>query len=208
MTGQVGGGRDGPGQHAYRRPQRVPSGRVGQEVRGQKIPPLRSRRPAGAIGLSGGRQGPHSHRHAVFTPNAAIGSVALDAPNVSVAPDAVRPQFPGSLADDLDRCPEIDGGDDEARRDVRPAAGRLAGVARAGAGAAAGTVRSMGTRISGGLSESAQQGRDAAWQATGGNSRATAGNGVAVTPSDDGGAPAWARRLRAEQRRRARIHTS
>lgn len=87
------------------------------------------------------------------------------------------------------------------------AAAGLAGVARAGTGVATGTARSLGARVSGGLSESARQGRDAAWQATGG-SRAAAGSAVAVMPPGDAGAPAWARRLRTEQRRRARIHTT
>lgn len=87
------------------------------------------------------------------------------------------------------------------------AAAGLAGVARAGTGMAADTARSIGARVSSGLSESARQGRGAAWQATGG-SRTAAGSAVAVIPLTDGSAPAWARRLRTEQRRRARIHTT
>lgn len=87
------------------------------------------------------------------------------------------------------------------------AAAGLAGVARAGTGMAADTARSIGARVSSGFSESARQGRGAAWQATGG-SRAAAGSAVAVIPPTDGSAPAWARRLRTEQRRRARIHTT
>jgi len=85
-------------------------------------------------------------------------------------------------------------------------AGGLAGVARAGAGATAGAARSLGARVTSGFSGSARQGRDAAWRATGGETVA-AGGGVAM-PAGDDRAPAWARRLRAEQRRRARLHTT
>lgn len=82
----------------------------------------------------------------------------------------------------------------------------LTGVARAGGGAVAGGARSMGARMVGGLSESASRGREAAWQATGGARSGTAGDAPMATPAD--GAPAWARRLRTEQRQRGRIHTA
>ncbi len=78
----------------------------------------------------------------------------------------------------------------------------LAGVARAGAG----TARASGARMFGGLSESAGRGREAAWQVTGGG-RSLAASDAPMVPSADG-APVWARRLRAEQRQRARIHTT
>ncbi|WP_316979530.1 P-type conjugative transfer protein TrbL [Shumkonia mesophila] len=82
----------------------------------------------------------------------------------------------------------------------------LAGVARAGAGAAAGAARSSGARLFEGLGESARHGREAAWQATGGK---RAGDSPATMDSRrQAGAPDWARRLRAEQLRRARIHTT
>src|SRR3546814_12172256 len=58
----------------------------------------------------------------------------------------------------------------------------------------------------GDLTENAGRGREAVWQGTGGGRRAGASDGPSV-PSD-GGAPAWARRLRAEQRQRARIHST
>lgn len=66
----------------------------------------------------------------------------------------------------------------------------LAGVARAGAGAMA---SGLADRF--GFSASAAAGRQAAWRATGGASEA------AAAPA--GSAPAWARRLRAEQRMRS-----
>jgi type IV secretion system protein TrbL len=62
--------------------------------------------------------------------------------------------------------------------------------------------------MTGGLSESAQRGREAAWQASGGGTRAAGDSGIAAMPTGDSGAPAWARRLRAEQRRRHRVHTT
>src|SRR3546814_14652002 len=65
---------------------------------------------------------------------------------------------------------------------------------------------SMGARMVGDLTENAGRGREAVWQGTGGGRRAGASDGPSV-PSD-GGAPAWARRLRAEQRQRARIHST
>src|SRR3546814_15741168 len=64
----------------------------------------------------------------------------------------------------------------------------------------------MGARMVGDLTENAGRRREAVWQGTGGGRRAGASDGPSA-PSD-GGAPAWARRLRAEQRPRARIHST
>jgi type IV secretion system protein TrbL len=79
----------------------------------------------------------------------------------------------------------------------------LAGMARAGTSAAASEARAVGGRIVGDLSESALAGRRAAWRATGGASSSVDGT---ATSFDD--APAWARQLRAEQRRRARAQAA
>ncbi len=68
----------------------------------------------------------------------------------------------------------------------------LGGVARAGAGAAA-------SAFGGGLRASAQAGSQAAWRATGGAS-STGADALASAAND--GAPAWAQRLRREQRMR------
>jgi type IV secretion system protein TrbL len=78
----------------------------------------------------------------------------------------------------------------------------MAGVVRAGVG----TARNAGTRMVGGFAESAQRGRAAVRQATGG--RSAGGPAIASASPGDGGVPTWARRLRAEQRRRARIHST
>ncbi len=83
----------------------------------------------------------------------------------------------------------------------------VAGVAAAGAGAVMGATRDAGTRVSSSLSESAQHGRQAAWRATGGRGL-TAETGPAGPQSQVGSAPDWARRLRAEQRSRARVHAA
>ncbi|ANK82061.1 MAG: P-type conjugative transfer protein TrbL [Parvibaculum sp.] len=79
----------------------------------------------------------------------------------------------------------------------------MAGVASAGAG----TARAAGAHMVGGFTESAQRGRAAAWQATGGG-RSAGGPAIASASPGDGGVPMWARRLRAEQRRRARLHST
>lgn len=76
----------------------------------------------------------------------------------------------------------------------------LTGVVRAGAGA----VGALGGRMTGGLSESAQRGRQAAWAASGGSGGAS-GAGL---PHDDRAPPAWARRLRAEQRLHRQVHAA
>jgi len=89
---------------------------------------------------------------------------------------------------------------------VGGAAGGLAGVAAASAGAAAGTVRAIGSAVTTPLSANAARGREAALRATGGSQRR--GSGIDTRPAGDGGGPAWARRLRAEQSRRARVQTA
>ncbi|HEV2562277.1 MAG TPA: P-type conjugative transfer protein TrbL [Rhizomicrobium sp.] len=78
----------------------------------------------------------------------------------------------------------------------------LGGVARAGAGAAMQGARGMAGRL--GISQSAAAGRQAAWRATGGNA-STAGRDASTSTSSDS-APAWARKLRSEQRLRAHAH--
>jgi type IV secretion system protein TrbL len=85
----------------------------------------------------------------------------------------------------------------------------LGGVARAGGGAVAQGVRAMARRAGEPLKESAQAGRSAAWRATGGSApggasaaSAASARAAPVSPSG-GGAPDWARRLRAEQAARA-----
>jgi type IV secretion system protein TrbL len=84
----------------------------------------------------------------------------------------------------------------------------LAGVARAGAGAAANAARGAGARFASSMGESAQAGRDAAFRATGGTRTARPANENTSAPVGSGGAPAWARRLRSEQRMRAHAHTT
>ena len=92
----------------------------------------------------------------------------------------------------------------------------LSGVARAAAGAVAQPFRNMASRAETSLASSAQQGRAAAWRATGGTSPVSAGApdntaaaagsaGVASGPASQG-APAWAERLRADQAAHVRRH--
>ncbi|MEQ8393679.1 MAG: P-type conjugative transfer protein TrbL [Gammaproteobacteria bacterium] len=85
---------------------------------------------------------------------------------------------------------------------VAGVAAGLAGVARAGGGVAAAAAR----RATAGLFESARRGRQAAWQATGGSGAGTNPGTGTVPPGS--GPPSWAQRLRAEQRRRAHLHTT
>lgn len=84
----------------------------------------------------------------------------------------------------------------------------LAGVARAGAGAVGNAAKGIGERITSGLSDSAQQGRDAAFRATGGKTAAKPTNENAASAPASAGTPDWARRLRSEQRIRAHAHTA
>ena len=83
----------------------------------------------------------------------------------------------------------------------------VAGVARAGVGATASGLRNAGSRIAEGVTGSAQQGRQAAWRATGGQVAANSNERISAAASS-GEAPEWARQLRAEQRQRARLHTA
>ncbi len=85
----------------------------------------------------------------------------------------------------------------------------LAGVARAGAGAAGNAARSAAGRMTAGLQGSARSGREGAFRATGG--KTTGGptaNETAAASSSTGSAPAWARKLRSEQRMRAHAHAT
>ena len=85
----------------------------------------------------------------------------------------------------------------------------LAGVARAGAGAAGNAARSAAGRMASGLRQSAQAGREGAFRATGGKTTAgPAATENAGSQSSTDGAPAWARRLRSEQRMRAHAHAT
>ena len=86
----------------------------------------------------------------------------------------------------------------------------VAGVGRAGTGAAANAARAIGGRIAGTFSEDIAAGRNAAWRATGGGS-ATGDDAAAApfgTADRPGTAPQWARRLRAEQTRRAHLQST
>ena len=78
----------------------------------------------------------------------------------------------------------------------------LGGVARAGSGAAVQGVRSLGRRASGGMRESATRGAHVAWTATGGRPLGASSGSASVPQTGGDNAPAWARRLRAEQRLR------
>lgn len=88
----------------------------------------------------------------------------------------------------------------------------LSGVARAAAGAVAQPFRNMASRAETSLASSAQQGRTAAWRATGGTSPVSAGapDNTAAAAGSAGpasqGAPAWAERLRADQAAHVRRH--
>ena len=80
------------------------------------------------------------------------------------------------------------------------AAAGAAGVARAGAGAAVQGVRNLGARATEGVRESYRSGQRGALSATGGDNLTAASLPDAGAAGD--GVPAWARRLRSEQRLR------
>ena len=82
----------------------------------------------------------------------------------------------------------------------------VGGVMRAGAGAVAQKARSVAGQAADSLSESAQAGRKAAWQATGGNPVTSTSDMVAASSSNT--VPPWAQRLRAEQAARAQRHAA
>jgi type IV secretion system protein TrbL len=84
----------------------------------------------------------------------------------------------------------------------------VGGVARAGAGAMTQSARSTIQRATDALGESAASGRQAAWRATGGRSPAASTSTSASEAGAASGdaAPAWARRLRAVQRRQRHAH--
>jgi type IV secretion system protein TrbL len=85
----------------------------------------------------------------------------------------------------------------------------LAGVARAGAGAVGNAARSAAGKMTSGLRESAQSGRESAFRATGGKTTGgAAANENAGSSSSAGSPPAWARKLRSEQRTRAHAHAT
>jgi type IV secretion system protein TrbL len=86
----------------------------------------------------------------------------------------------------------------------------LAGVARAGAGAVRNAARGAGARFASAVSESAQAGRDGAFRATGGTRTGgrPANENAPTGPGGGTGAPAWARRLRSEQRMRGHAHAT
>ena len=82
----------------------------------------------------------------------------------------------------------------------------VGGVARAAGGAVAQGVRSTAGRASSSLKESADAGRRTAWAATGGQPIASGPS----SPSSTGiaSAPDWAKKLRADQTRRAHAHAT
>jgi type IV secretion system protein TrbL len=87
----------------------------------------------------------------------------------------------------------------------------LAGVARAGTGAAQNAAKSFGERIASEFSDSVQAGRAAAFRATGGKTSAKPANENTTGPAAaaaSAGTPDWARRLRNEQHMRAHAHTT
>ncbi|TSE12247.1 P-type conjugative transfer protein TrbL [Mesorhizobium intechi] len=76
----------------------------------------------------------------------------------------------------------------------------IAGVAKAGAGAAVQPVKQAMSRAASALSSSQQSGRSAAWTATGGEQPAAAASGRAsTTESGAGSPPAWANRMKRGQ---------
>jgi type IV secretion system protein TrbL len=85
----------------------------------------------------------------------------------------------------------------------------IGGVGRAGAGATVNTARVAGSHIADAFNEDVATGRSAAWRATGGSAASDAApapsSGVA---SELDAAPDWARRLRAEQARRAHLQSA
>ncbi|MEA2755855.1 MAG: type secretion system protein TrbL [Aliidongia sp.] len=85
----------------------------------------------------------------------------------------------------------------------------IGGIGRAGAGAAGNAARSVGNRIAGAVSQDVAAGRTTAWRATGGgNAAAPVASSSPVTARGGDSAPDWARRLRAEQARRAHLHST
>jgi type IV secretion system protein TrbL len=86
----------------------------------------------------------------------------------------------------------------------------IGGVGRAGMGVAGDAVRTFGSRVATGFSDDVAAGRSAAWRATGGGP--VGSDDVPVAPSNKASgrdsAPDWARRLRAEQTRRAHLHST
>jgi type IV secretion system protein TrbL len=92
---------------------------------------------------------------------------------------------------------------------ARVAAG-LGGVGSAAVGAATNAARAATGRVADSFSRQAAAGRAAAWRATGGGPIGGAAPGASTSTASPAtsfdSAPEWARRLRAEQNRRARVH--
>jgi type IV secretion system protein TrbL len=85
----------------------------------------------------------------------------------------------------------------------------IGGVGRAGAGAAANTARAAGSHIADAFKEDIAVGRSAAWRATGGRAGGDAAPATSSgVVSELYAAPDWARRLRAEQTRRAHLQSA
>lgn len=85
----------------------------------------------------------------------------------------------------------------------------IGGVGRAGMGAAANAVRAVGGRVANAFNEDVAAGRSAAWRATGGSPAANDTTPAASsTGSGSDTVPYWARRLRAEQSRRAHVQSA
>ena len=88
----------------------------------------------------------------------------------------------------------------------------LGGVARAAAGSVMQGARSVAGRAASSLKSSADAGRRAAWEATGGTPTASmkdaaASTGGAATSAPASSPPDWAQRLRSEQQARAHRHS-
>ena len=83
----------------------------------------------------------------------------------------------------------------------------IAGVGRAAAGTMASTARSVVSPIADAFDAPIAAGRRGAWRATGGSSGVTPSNSAPTTGAADA-PPDWARRLRAEQVRRANLHAA
>jgi type IV secretion system protein TrbL len=86
----------------------------------------------------------------------------------------------------------------------------VAGVSRAGAGVVIDAARAAAGRVTDVFQETATTGRGAAWRATGGGpiGKDTAANAVTTQSAYQDSAPAWARRLRAEQARRRHVQAA
>ena len=89
---------------------------------------------------------------------------------------------------------------------IAGAAAGMSGVARAAGGAVMQGARSMAGKAGSSLKDSAVKGTHGAWRATGGTPTASMNEAASASPESNA-APAWAKRIRAEQSARASRHT-